>query len=132
MKIRCSILAFLLILWGSAALSAQEPAKLVGTWGGEATLDMETEPNFLTLILEMKDGKLSGNMTGEYGTLDESPLSEIKLEEGNFSFKVMAMGPGGQEIAIVFKMKVEGDSMEGVLEIPDMGATGTWEASLQK
>ncbi len=121
-----------LIFLTSLALHAQKPADLAGTWGGEATLDMETEANFLTLILEMKEGKLSGHMTGEYGTLDESPLSEIKLEEDTFSFKVMAAGPGGGEITITFKMKVTGESMEGVLEIPDMGATGTWEAQLQK
>jgi hypothetical protein len=121
-----------LILVTSLGLNAQKPADLAGTWGGDATLDMETDSNFLTLILELKEGKLSGHMTGEYGTLDESPLSEILLEGEVFSFKVMAAGPGGGEVAITFKMKVSGDSMEGILEIPDMGASGTWEANKQK
>jgi len=38
----------------------------------------------------------------------------------------------GGEVAITFKVKVAGDSMEGSLEIPDMGASGTWEATWQK
>jgi hypothetical protein len=121
-----------LILFTGLGLMAQKPAELVGTWGGEATLDIETEPNYLTLVLELKDGKLAGHMTGEYGTLDESPLSEITLEDGVFGFMVMASGPGGGEVAIKFKMKVSKDAMEGTLDIPDMGASGTWEASLQK
>jgi hypothetical protein len=29
-------------------------------------------------------------------------------------------------------MNVEGDSIEGTLEIPDMGWNGTWEAKKQK
>ena len=121
-----------LIFVSGLGLNAQKPAELAGTWGGDATLDMEAEANFLTLTLELKEGKLSGHMTGEYGTLDASPLSEIRLEDSVFSFKVMAAGPGGGEIGITFKMKVSGDSMEGTLEIPDMGASGTWEAKKQK
>jgi hypothetical protein len=29
-------------------------------------------------------------------------------------------------------MKVDGDSMKGELEIPEMGAKGTWQATKQK
>jgi len=29
-------------------------------------------------------------------------------------------------------MNVSGDSMEGTLDIPDMGASGKWEATRQK
>jgi hypothetical protein len=111
---------------------AQKPADLAGTWGGEATLDGEGAPNFLTLVLELKDGKLTGHMTGEYGTLNESALSEVTLENGVFGFTVMAIGPSGGEIAVKFKMNVSGDSMEGGLEMPDMGLAGKWEATRQK
>ena len=131
MKARWILFVVVILLTG-LSLSAQKPADLVGTWGGDATLDIEEQANFLTLVLEMKDGELSGHMTGEYGTLNESSLSEITLEKDAFSFKVMAAGPGGGEVAITFKVKVAGDSMEGSLEIPDMGASGTWEASRQK
>ena len=42
----------------------------------------------------------------------------------------MAEGPQGQ-VAVKFKLKVSGNSMEGELDIPDMGMTGTWEAKKQ-
>jgi len=121
-----------LILFAGMSITAQKPAELVGTWGGESTLDMEPEPNFLTLVLELKDGKLAGHMTGEFGVLYESPLIEVTLENGVFGFTVMAAGPGGGELAVKFKMNVSGDSMEGTLDIPDMGASGKWEATRQK
>jgi len=42
------------------------------------------------------------------------------------------MGPGVQNLTLIFKMKVEGDSMSGTLEVPDMGVNGEWEAKKQK
>ena len=114
-------------------LAAQKPADMKGTWVGEATLDSEAEPNELTLVMEQAEGKLKGHMTGQYGTLNESPLSDINLEGSVFSFSVNAMGPSGEELAVTFKMEVDikKGSMKGTLEIPDMGLTGTWEASKQ-
>ena len=115
----------------SASLSAQKPADLVGTWIGPGILDGEADTNELTLVLELKEGKLSGHMTGEYGTLSEAELVDISLAEGVFSFAVMAVGPDG-DAKVTFKMKVKGESMTGELEIPDMGMSGTWEATKQK
>ena len=113
-------------------LTAQKTADMAGTWVGLATLEGMSEPNEFTLVLELKEGKLEGHMTDQYGTMDASPIDEIKLEEGVFSFSVVATGPGGEGITLVLKMNVEGDSMKGTLEIPDMGMNGTWEATKQK
>ena len=113
-------------------LMAQKPSDMTGTWVGMATLEGMDEPNDLVLVLELKDGNLEGHMTDQYGTMSESPIDEAKLEDGVFSFSVGGMGPGGQGITLTFKMNVDGDSMEGILEIPDMGANGTWEATKQK
>lgn len=116
----------------AVGLLAQKPADMQGTWVGMATLEGMDEPNELTLVLELKEGKLAGHMTDEYGTMSESSADKIKLEKGVFSFTVNGMGPGGQEIAIDFKMNVTEGTMEGTLEIPDMGMNGTWEAAKQK
>ncbi len=113
-------------------LIAQKPADMEGTWSGMATLEGMDDPNELVLVLELKEGNLEGHMTDQYGTMSESPIAEAKLEDGVFSFSVEGMGPGGQVISLTFKMNVDGDSMEGILEIPDMGMNGTWEATKQK
>lgn len=119
-------------LFAALNLTAQKPTDMVGTWMGPATLEGMAESNDFILVLELKEGKLSGHMTDQYGTMNESPIEEIKLEEGVFSFTVKGTGPGGQGITLILKMNVDGDSMEGTLEIADMGMNGTWEAKKQK
>ena len=124
-------LALILAIGACLAVNsmAQKPADMVGTWVGLATLEGMAEPNEFTLVLEMKEGKLAGHITDQYNTMSESSIDEIELGEGTFSFSVVGNAPGGQEITLVLKMEVDGDSMEGILEIPDMGMNGTWEAS---
>jgi hypothetical protein len=123
------ILALMVVT--SFSLSAQKPADLVGTWKGEATLEGEADPNVLTLVLELKDGQLSGHMTDQYDSMAETPIDEVHLEDGTFVFSVNAVD-GSQQFSLKFTMKVEGDSMKGKFEIPDMGMSGTWEATKQK
>jgi hypothetical protein len=124
------ILALGLGIWVN--LMAQKPSDMVGTWVGNATLEGMDEPNEFTLVLELKDEKLSGHMTDQFGSMDKTPISDIKLEDGVFSFSVVAIGPNGQEWKLNLEMNVDGDSMKGTLEIPDMEMNGTWEATKQK
>lgn len=116
----------------SVGLTAQKSVDLVGTWVGPATLEGMGDPNELTLVLELKEGKLMGHMSDQFETMIESPISEVELEEGVFKFATFAMGPGGENLTLIFKMKVDGDSMGGMLEVPDMGVNGEWEATKQK
>jgi hypothetical protein len=133
MKIKTRLALFLALgLCVSISVIAQKPAELVGTWIGMSTLEGEAEQNELTMVLELKEGKLTGQMTDQFEFMIGAPISEIKLEEGVFSFSVVAMGPDGQELPLLFKMKVDGDSMNGELDIPAMGMSGTWEATRQK
>jgi hypothetical protein len=125
-------IALALGLFLSANLLAQKPADMVGTWVGLATLEGMSEPNEFTLVLEVKEGKLAGHITDQYGTMYETPIDEIELEKGVFSFSALVTGPGGEQVKIVLKMNVDGDSMEGTLELPEMGMNGTWEATKQK
>ena len=120
-----------MILWVSMILAAQQPADLAGTWSGEATLEGMDEPNTLTLVLEMKDGKLAGHMTDQYGAID-ADIKDVVLEPGVFNFSAPVNLPSGGQGIINFKMKVSGDSMKGEIEIPEMSAKGTWGATKQK
>jgi hypothetical protein len=118
-------------LWAALSVASQQPADLAGTWSGEATLENMDRPNVLTLVLELKEGKLAGHMTDQFGSID-SDIKDIVLEQSAFNFTAPAMLPQGGEVSILFKMKVDGDSMKGEIEIPDMGAQGTWQATRQK
>jgi hypothetical protein len=132
MRIRLKIAIFAaLALWASLFVSAQQPADMVGTWSGEATLTGMDEPNTLALKLELKEGKLAGHMTDQFGAVD-ADLTDIVLEGSAFNFTVPLMLPQGGEGKILFKMKLSGESMKGEIEIPEMTATGTWQATKQK
>jgi hypothetical protein len=118
-------------LWVGLLAAAQQPSDLAGTWSGEATLEGMDAPNTMTLILELKEGKLAGRMTDQYGTVD-SEIKDIILEQGAFNFTVPVMLPQGGQGNILFKMKLSGDGMKGEIEIPEMSAKGTWQATKQK
>lgn len=131
MKRHLSIPLFFLIFILAASLgTAQGEVNLVGTWVGAAVLEGQPD-NELTLVMVEKDGVLSGTISGEYGTLVDTPLENIKVEKDIFTFDVM-VAAGGGDIKAVFKMTVAGDKMAGGFDIPDMGASGTWEAVKQK
>ena len=119
------------VLWAGLFVFAQQPADMAGTWSGEATLTGMDEPNIMTLKLELKEGKLAGHMTDQFGAVD-ADLKDIVLEGGIFNFTVPLMLPQGGEGRILFKMKLAGEAMNGEIEIPEMSATGTWEATKQK
>ena len=126
------VLIFSVGLVVALSLFAQKPADMVGTWIGSATLEGMGDPNELMLVLELKDGKLTGHMSDQFETMTESPISDVELGEGTFKFSTYAIGPGGGNLTLIFTMKVDGDSMSGVLEVPDMGVNGEWEATKQE
>ena len=120
-------LALLSVLAGPASPS-QKPASLAGTWSGTATLEGVGSPNVLTLVLELKEGKLAGTMSDEYGTINQFAIGEISFENGVLSFTTPVLGPGGAEVTMKLKMTVTGDEMKGQIDIPDMGMVGAWTA----
>ena len=66
MKFSARLLGILcLVLLVGTSLSPQKPSDMAGTWLGAATLDTESAANELTLILEIKEGKLIGAMSDQ-------------------------------------------------------------------
>jgi hypothetical protein len=120
-----------IVIWVSIILAAQQPADLVGTWSGDATLEGMDEPDTLTLVLEMKEGKLAGHMTDQYEAVN-GDIADIVLEQGAFNFTAPVLFGQGSPGTIHFKMKVDGDTMKGEIEIPEMSAKGAWQATKQK
>ena len=120
----------LVLLSGLAgpASPSQKPANLAGTWSGTATIEGVESPNVLTLVLELKEGKLAGTMSDEFGTIDRFAIGDISFENGVLSFTTPVSGPGGAEVTMKLKMTVTGDEMKGPIEIPDMGMSGVWAA----
>ena len=120
-----------LAILASLFLAAQQPADLVGTWSGDATLEGMDEPNTLTLVLEMKEGKLAGHMSDQFGAID-ADIKNVVFEKDAFHFTVPVVLPQGAEGVITFKMKLLENLMKGEIEIPEMSAKGAWQATKEK
>jgi hypothetical protein len=121
-------LAALFCLFGSS-LQAQKPAELVGIWSGQATLEGLETANELNLVLELKEGKLAGTMTDQFGTINQFPISDVVLDKGILSFSVPVVDRGGETMSLKFKMTLSKDAMKGEIEVPEMGMKGAWEAT---
>jgi hypothetical protein len=121
-------LAAFFCLIGSS-LQAQKPAELVGTWSGQATLEGLDTANELNLVLELKEGKLAGTMTDQFGTINQFPISDVVLDKGIFSFSVPVANRSGEMMSLKFKMTLSKDAMKGEIEVPEMGMKGAWEAT---
>lgn len=131
MKKNFLIPVFCLFLMGAVfPLIVQAETDLIGTWIGPALMEGQPE-NVLTLVLEKKEGKLTGTLTGEYGTLNDALLENINVEGNILTFETM-VAAGGGDLQIAFKITVTGNAMAGEFDIPDVGMTGTWEAEKQK
>ncbi|MFC1725295.1 hypothetical protein ACFL4T_06685 [candidate division KSB1 bacterium] len=124
------VLLSLILLTGTAFTQGKD--KLIGTWEGEATLQSQPQPNTLTLKMEMIEEKLSGNISGQFGMLVNTPLNEIKFKNDSLSFKLELASPSGGTFTLVFKMEVKADEMEGELEVPELNDSGIWTAVKKK
>lgn len=129
MRGKLSLILALAVFTLSGVVFSLGGVDLTGTWEGETYV--EGGPTLmLTLSLEHKGEEITGALTDDMGYID-SEITEAKLEGEMFTFKAIAQSPAG-EIALVFKVTVKGDSMEGAWESEDGAYSGEWTASREK
>ena len=128
---KLSILLIAIILSTSCVFS-QDKKKLVGIWEGDATLESQPAPNTLTLTMEIKEEKLSGYISDQFGIFADTPLEEINFKNDSLSFKLAVSSPSGGSLSLLFKMKVTSDEMKGTYVIPEIKDKGTWTAARKK
>ena len=105
--------SFVLLLAGGLAYAGQKD--LVGTWVGETEVPDAPEPDKLTIVFALADGKLTGTFTDTLGYASEAPCEDIIYEDGNLSFH-FDVNDGYATLPIYVTLKVEGDSMTGYWE----------------
>ncbi len=109
MNRRLFFLAFASVLLGTGLLFAAEQTfsaeqAIVGSWDCTSTTPIGTEVKW-TLTVKEQDGKLTGTAGSDEG---EMPISEAKMEDGTFSFKVFIESEPYQ-----VRIKVMGPKFEG-------------------
>ena len=124
LRLFCSLLA-------AAALSAAAfAADAAGTWKWSfegPNGQMET-----TLKLALKDGKLAGTYSNQFG---ETAVSNAMLKDGTLTFAV-ERDLGGNKFTLKFSGKLDGDTIKGEFEAPNFDGGGSrkveWHAQREK
>ena len=104
-----AILSAALVLVFSALAGAQgAKSDPVGTWKCEYEIGDQKRTSTLTI---MKDAdKLAGTMS--WPDQKDEPLKDVKLQEGTLTFSAVRRLQGN-EIAIEYKLTVDGDKLKG-------------------
>jgi hypothetical protein len=114
----------------SVSAGADDKPNPTGTW--KWTFQRQDgEKIETTLKLKMKDGKLTGHITGRNN--QEFEIKEGKVKNGEVSFQVTREF-GGQEVTIKYKGKLEKDTIKGKIEFERDGEKRErdWEAKREK
>ncbi|MCS7090551.1 MAG: hypothetical protein RMN51_11360 [Verrucomicrobiota bacterium] len=114
--------------WLSLSSAADTPSP-VGKW--KWTIQRGDQTIETTLTIKQEGDKLTGTVTGRNNT--ETPVQDLKFENGELSFKVTREW-NGQTVVISYKGKIEGDTIKGTTERDRDGekTTRDWEAKRVK
>lgn len=116
-----TVFALSLLTWAAWA-GAND---LTGTWKGVITTPMGAHD--IVLLLDAKDGSLSGSLKGAMPDGKPYPISDAHLEGDQLTFKLVVPGPGGKTVAFGFKGTVAGNRIAGIHEVP--GRSVPWEVT---
>jgi hypothetical protein len=126
---RHALAAFLFLAFGVAGVAlAADPA---GTWKWKTKRgDKEFEQ---TLKLEVKDGKVTGTITGGRGGTNETKIEDGKFKDGELSFTV-TRERGDMKFVTKYSGKVSEDSIKGTITSDRGGKENKqdWEAKREK
>ena len=102
--------AFAAVCLTSVLAFAGDPT---GTWKWTVP-GRDGQPREVTLKLELKDGQLTGNMSGFRG---ETPLSDASFKDDQIAFSVVREF-NGNKFETKYQGKLDGDTLKGSSEGP--------------
>jgi hypothetical protein len=100
--------AFAAVCLTSVLAFAGDPT---GTWKWTVP-GRDGQPREVTLKLELKDGQLTGNMSGFRG---ETPLSDASFKDDQIAFSVVREF-NGNKLETKYQGKLDGDTLKGSSE----------------
>jgi hypothetical protein len=128
MKRRFGITA-LLVLAAAAGMTAQTqpPAKvnftpILGPWALE--INAGDQYYYLTLVLKMDQGKLTGTLSEQNGLFTNVPLTTAEFDGQTLKFECkIQTPPDGAERVAKSEAKLVADKLQGTIAVPDLGLT---------
>ena len=102
----------------AAAVVAATAADLTGNWKWSITPPNSGQSFESSVKLEMKDGKMTGILTGRMG---ETPISDATFgPDGAIAFSVVRERDG-QKFVMKYAGKLAGDAIKGTIDFPGFG-----------
>ncbi len=114
-KLALLVLGVALVAAPAFAQNATKPANITGAW--EMTVETPQGTMVITANYKQDGETLTGNHVSEMG---EAALKGTV--KGNDVQYTLTLDMGGQQMAIVHKAKIEGDTMTGSADIEGMGS----------
>jgi len=123
------VLAAVVLALVAAPVLAQDAPKdkkvnITGTW--EISVESPQGAMTITANYKQEGEKLTGTHVSEMG---ESPLTGTVV--GNQITYTLTIDMGGQQMSLVHKAKVEGDTITGTVDLGEMGSM-SWTAKRKK
>ncbi len=116
---------------GQSSQTTPDYGKILGKWKMEISADGEYY--YLTLILRSVDGTLEGTVSESMGYFTDVPISEIVFDGENLSFDFKSpTPPDGLERLVSASFKVGVDTMDGVVNLPELGISAMATATREK
>lgn len=138
MKARLSptwmVIFFFMVWYGSFGRAGQQTpdyGKILGTWRIE--VDADGESYHLTLNLKSVEGGLEGTISESMGYFSDVPVSKIVFDGENLSFEFNSpTPPDGMERLVSAEFKVGVDTMDGAVNVPELGVSATASGTREK
>ena len=100
------------VLFAVAVATAAFAADPAGTWKWSTKSPDGDIPT--TLKLELKNGKIAGAYSNQYG---DTAISNASLQDDKIRFEVVR-DLGGKKYVVKYQGKIEGDTIRGTIEAP--------------
>jgi hypothetical protein len=107
------LLAVCLAFLAASAAQAGDPS---GSWKWKVTTP-NGDTIDVSLTLELKEGKLTGNYSSRFG---DAPITEASFKDEAVAFSVPREFDGNK-FTIKYNGKLDGDSIKGSFELPAFG-----------
>lgn len=118
-------------LFARGSQETPDYGKVVGVWKIEVEADGEYY--YLTLNLKNVSGTLEGTISESMGYFTDVPVSEIVFDGESLTFEFTSpTPPDGVERQVSAEFKVNVDTLDGVVIVPELGVSATAKGTREK
>jgi len=118
-----TILAIMAMYLAAPAQADDKKADPTGTWKW-STPGRGGQPREMTLKVAKAGNTYAATLVRPNG---ETKADNVQYQDGELSFVVNLIGPQGRQMSIMYKGKVEGDTIKGKIQVGP-GPGRDWEA----